>query len=293
MIPDPEIAGAGGRDVPKAYLGPVTYSGEHNFYVRSEALPLALYGVLGGGGGAPTGSGTAGYVHTFTPADTLPFFTLQEQVANSFDTFKYTDTYFDSLKLECAADGYMMGTLGLAARQQDAGQTPATPAFDATPMYVGSNITITYNAVTVQAQSFTFEYKNNLEKNHFILGSLLVDAMTPKRRDITGTFALRPQANTFFRQAMYGNSSATTPTGLPTAQQLIITATTYEIITGATSQVYTTTITLPEVELLPFKPTATGDNVLEHSIDFRVVKIAASNAATVAVTNGVATAYNT
>ena len=292
MIPDPEIAGAGGRDVPKSYLGPVTFTGEHAFYVRSESLPLAIYGALGGGGAAPTGSGTAGYVHTFTPADTLQLFTVQEQIGNGFDTFQYVDTIYNTLHLECAADGYMMGTLGLIARTQTAGVSPGTPAFDATPQYVGSNITVSLGGSQIPASAFAFDYNNNTENNHFVLGSLNYDVATPHRRDVTGSFTLRPTSNALFRQAMYGNSSATSPTGLPTVQNLTITATTYEIITGATSQVYTTSITLPEVELVPFKPSASGDNVIEHSIDFRAVKVAASNIVTIAVTNGVSTAYN-
>lgn len=292
MIPDPEIQGAGGRDVPKSHLGPVTFTGEHGFYVRSEALPLAIYGVMGGGGGVPTGSGTLGYTHSFTPADTLPAFTVQERLGDGFDTFQYVDTYFNSLHLEAAADGYLMGNVGLVARTQTAGVTAATPAFDNTPQYVGSNIAITYNAVSVPASAFSFDFTNNIENNHFVLGSLFYDVATPKRRDVTGSFTLRPQSNAMFRQAMYGNSAATTPTGLPTVQQLVITCTTYEIITGATSQVYTTTITIPEVELVPFKPAASGDDTIEHQIDFRAVKVAAANIATVTCINGITTAYN-
>lgn len=292
MIPDPEIQGSGGRDVPKSYLSPVSYSGDYEAYVRPEALPLAIYGALGGGGAAPTGSGVAGYTHSITPGDTLPVFTIQEKMGDSFDTFKYTDAYFNTLHLECAADGYFMTTLGVVARTQLAGETAATPAFDNTPQILGSNITISLGGSAVPASDFSFDWNNNIESNHFVLGSLLVDVMTPKRRDVTGSFTVRPQSNALFRQAMYGNAAATGPTGQPTVQNMTITATTYEIITGATTQVYTVTITIPEVELAPFKPGASGDDTMEHSIDFRAVKVAAANIATISVINGVSTAYN-
>lgn len=292
MIPDPEIQGAGGRDVNKTYLGPVTYSGDYEFYGRSEALPLAIYGVFGGGGAVPTGSGTAGYTHVFTPADTLPAFTVEENLAGGFDAFRYVDTYFNSLHLEAAADGYLQGTLGVVARSQTAGVTPGTPAFDNTPLYVGSAITISLGGSSIPAESFSFDFTNNIESDHFVLGSSLVDVMTPKRRELTGNVTLRPTSNALFRQAVNGSSSATTPTGQPTVQQMVITCSTYEIITGATTQVYTTTLTLPEVVLTPFKPEASGDDTMSHSIDFQAVKVAAANIASLSVINGISTAYN-
>lgn len=304
MIPDPEIQGAGGRDINRVYLSPVNFTGDYGFYMRSEALPLAIYGAMGGGGGAPTGSAAAGYVHAFTPADTLPAYTIQEQISNGFDVFQYVDTYFNTLHLEAAADAYLMGTLGVAARTQTAGVTPATPAFDATPMFVGSNIVITLGGTfsaatgtvsggtTLPAANFSLDYGNNMEVDHFVLGSLFVDQMTPKRRTVTGNFTLRPTSNSYFRQAMYGASASTSPSGQVTVQGMTIVCTSYEIISGATSQVYQVSINMPEVIWAPFKPEASGEDTVEHSIDFQAVKIAAANIATVVVTNGVSTAYN-
>lgn len=292
LIPDPEIQGAGGRDVNKTYLGPVTYSGDYEFYARSEALPLAIYGAFGGGGAAPTGTALLGYSHSFTPADTLPVFTVQEKLGDGFDVFSYTDTYFNTLHLEAAADGYLQGTLGVVARSQTAGVTAATPAFDNTPLYVGSAITVTLGGSSIPAESFAFDLNNNIESDHFVLGSNLVDVMTPKRREVTGSFSLRPTSNALFRQALNGAPASVTPTGVPTVQQMVITCTTYEIITGATSQVYTVSLTIPEVILTPFKPEASGDDTISHSIDFQAVKVAASNIATVSVINGISTAYN-
>lgn len=292
MLPDPEIQGAGGRDVPKPYLSPVTYAGDYEFYARAEALPLAIYGTLGGGGGAPTGTATSGYTHTFTPADSLPRFTIEEKVGDGFDTFRYVDAFFNTLHLEAAADGYLQGTLGVAARTQTAGVTPSTPAFDNTPLVVGSNISINVGGSTVPCESFSFDFNNNLETDHFVLGSLFVDEMTPKRREVTGNITLRPTSNSLFREAVNGSGGGTTPSGQTVLKAVTITCTTYEIITGATSQVYSTAISLPEVVLTPFKPEASGDDTMTHSVDFQAVKNAAANICTITVINGVTTAYN-
>ncbi len=45
MIPDPEIGGH--RDIPDAALGPVSYSGEFDVYLRPESAAFFLKAVLG------------------------------------------------------------------------------------------------------------------------------------------------------------------------------------------------------------------------------------------------------
>ena len=42
MVPDPEIGG--NRDVPDSQLGPISYSGEYDFYARLESLATLLQG---------------------------------------------------------------------------------------------------------------------------------------------------------------------------------------------------------------------------------------------------------
>jgi hypothetical protein len=45
LITDPEIGG--GRDTTEAYLGAASWAGDYEFYVRLEALPTLIQGVLG------------------------------------------------------------------------------------------------------------------------------------------------------------------------------------------------------------------------------------------------------
>jgi hypothetical protein len=45
LIPDPEIGG--GRDIADAFLGPVTFSGDYEFYVRLNAIMTLLNGAMG------------------------------------------------------------------------------------------------------------------------------------------------------------------------------------------------------------------------------------------------------
>lgn len=311
MIPDPEIAGAGQRDVPKVYLGPAVHSGDHEFYVRPEALPLWVLGALGQStaptqpGGAATPTALTGYQHVITTADTLPWFTIQENIGNGFDTMLYSDALVNTLHFECAADGYFQGKAGLLALVGNAGATPtASPTFDGTPLIIGSKISVnvggTYststNTVTggtqFPAQSFSFDLSNSIEDKHFVLGQLTPDYFTPKRREITGNLALRPQSNAYFRQSVFGTSGTQTSlTGLTAVTSCYITATTYEIIAGATSQVYSMVLGMGEIIIAPHKVSASQDSVLEESFDFRVVKVAGANSVSAVFTNGVSSQY--
>jgi hypothetical protein len=54
LIPDPEIGG--NRDVPQAYLGPISYAGGYEFYARLQMLAILLRGALG----APTSTNVVG-----------------------------------------------------------------------------------------------------------------------------------------------------------------------------------------------------------------------------------------
>jgi hypothetical protein len=66
MIPDAEIGG--NRDIPGAYLGPVSYSGDLEFYPRAQMLALLMYAALG----AKSSSNVAGTneVQTITTTGT-------------------------------------------------------------------------------------------------------------------------------------------------------------------------------------------------------------------------------
>lgn len=66
MIPDPEIGG--NRDKPGAYLGPVAFMGDLEFYPRMQMLALLMYGVLGAK--SSTASASTNEVQTITTTGT-------------------------------------------------------------------------------------------------------------------------------------------------------------------------------------------------------------------------------
>jgi hypothetical protein len=271
MVADAEIGGT--RDVVDAYLGPVAWAGDISFYCRLKAVPTLLKACLGTSATVTT---TGVTTHTITPLDaaTLPFLSIEEVVGGSLEVFHYTDVVVNTLHLECASDGYVMGTVGLVAMKQTAGNTKTSaPVWDNSPMIPGTNVTITYNAVALPAKSFSIDINNNFEVNDFRLGSFYLGALTGKRREITMATTIRPVDSSYWRQAVYGLPASTAPGGLLTKQQAVISITSYENIASSTPPTpYSLGITIPQAAIEPFSLSPNADDVIENAMTIQALR---------------------
>lgn len=289
MVTDAEIGG--GRDTVDAYLGGVSWSGDYEFYVRMESLPTLMKSALGS---AATVTTTGVSTHTITPLDsaTLPFLAVEENIGGTLETMQFTDAVVNTFHLEAEANGYLMGTAGLIAKTGVAGATKtATPVWDNSPMVVGTNISLTLNGVTLPAKSFSIDVNNNIEDDDFRLGTFTLGDLTAKSREVSGSFAIRPQDSALWRRAVFGTPTATTPGGLVTKDQLVITASTYEDIAGGTPATKSSiALTIPKVALEAFGLEPSGDDVIEHDISFRGLRpVPGTPILTAVVKNGKAT----
>lgn len=270
LVPDPEIGG--GRDTSDAYLGAISFAGDYEFYARMESVGTFLAAALGTKNSSWDATGMVG-THTITPSDAaqLPFLAVQEQIGAGLDDFNYTDAVVNTFHLEAEANGYLMGTAGLIAITQAPTATPvAAPDFDNTPLVVGTNITATYDGVTVPAKSFSLDINNNFEDDDFRLGSFFLGDLTPKSREITAQLSIRHDAKDMWRQATYGTAAAVAPGGIVTKKPLVITMTTYEDIAGSTPAVKASLqFTIPKCVISPFAYAPSGDDVLENDLDLR------------------------
>lgn len=288
LVTDPEIGG--GRDTVDAYLGAVSWSGDLEFYFRFKAICTLLKAAFGSAAVVTT---TGVSTHTFTPLDsaTLPFLSVQERVGSAMEKYNYTDVVVNTFHLEAEANGYLMGTAGLIARKQVAGVTvDASPTWDDSNLVVGTNITITYNGVTLPAKSFSFDMTNNFEDDDFRLGSFYIGDLTAKSREFTGSFSIRAADSTLWRTAVYGSSALTAPGGLTNKQQLVITCSTYEDIPAGTPLTkYSIVLTLPKVALEPYGLEPSGDDIIESDVSWRALRpVAGTAACTVVVKNDLA-----
>lgn len=283
LVPDPEIGG--GRDVVDAYLGASSWSGDFEFYARMDALATLLKACLGTAAAPVTTTGIT--THSISPSDaaSLPLLSIEEAIGNGLETYRYNDAVVNTLHLEAEANGYLMGTAGIIAAKQIAGATKTvTPVWDETPMVVGTNITVTYNAVSLPAKSFSLDINNNFEDDDFRLGSFYLGDLTPKRREVTASFGIRESSSALWRQATYGLPAATEVGGVTTKNQLIITCTTYESIPAGTPvQGYSLVITIPKFILTPYSLEASGDDIIESDLEGQAVRPASGTGLMTAV----------
>ena len=288
LVTDPEIGG--GRDTVDAYLGAASWAGDYEFYVRLEAVTTLLRGCLGDAETVPDTPAVGANTHNILPLDsaTLPYIAIEEKIGSGLETYQYIDAVVNTFHLESDANGFFMGTAGLIARQQTAGATPTTaPVWDNSPLIVGTNIAITYNGITLPAKSFSLDINNNFEDDDFRLGSFFLGDLTAKQREVNGSFTIRPQDSALWRQAVYGAPALTTVGGLTAKQALVITASTYENITGTTKGKFA--ITIPKTALEPFALEPSGDDIIENDISWRAVRPdPATEVASFSVVNGVA-----
>lgn len=272
LVPDAEMGG--GRDVPDALLGAVSYETDYAFYARFKGIATFLKAALGG---AATVTATGVTTHTFTPSDSsaLPFLSIYEEISSGLERMQYTDCVVNTFHLEADANSYLTGTVGVIGAQQLMG----VPAIDATALYdnstltVGTNIVVTYDGIDVQAKSFSLDINNNFENDDFRLGSFFLADLTPKRREVTASMTLRPESSAMMRQALNGSSVATSAGGLTTKKELVIAINTYEDIpAGTPATKYSLTFTLPKVIFEPYAFEPSGDDILETDVSMRAVR---------------------
>lgn len=273
LVPDPEIGG--NRDVPDAQLGPISFSGEFDFYARMESLAMLLRGVFGANA-APTGTAATGYTHVITPADTIPWISIEEKIGNGYEAFEYTDAKINTLHLEADANGYLMGTMGLIALTQALEAAPTAVGSqrrDTSPLMVGSNICVRWGGVDLPAKSFTLDVNNNIEDDDFRLCSLFLGDLVEKRREVTMGVTIRPNDSALWRTAMWGGPAATAPLGQSYKDDVEIEVTSYEDIEGADpGEKYSLVIAIPQAVIAPFSLDPSGDDVLEHDIEIRALR---------------------
>jgi len=295
LIPDPEIGG--GRDINAAYNGPVSYSGEFEFYARMEMLATLLGGAFGKVTSTAVGTGpTQVGTHVITPDDTSPWFSFEERVGTGVgsETFRYTDAKINSISLECEPDGYLQGTVGVLARKQTSGHAATVPAagqLDVTPLLVGTNMTCTIGGLTTYiTRSFQFDYNNNIEDDVFQLGSLYLADMTEKRREVTMGFTIRPTDLNLWKEATYGSSGASeAQAGAAVRKAMKVNIESYEFITGTT--VFSLEIDVPQAVMQPFAIEPSGDDVIEYDIEVQAIRPStATPICTATVVNALATA---
>lgn len=214
----------------------------------------------------------------FQPSDLaqLPFLGIEEQIGATMDIFRYTDSVVNTLHFECDANGYFMGTAGIIARVQAAlnsGALDVSGITDSGEMIVGTNVTVAFGGSSLAAKSMKFDLNNNFASDDYRLGSFFIGDLTPKRRECTVGVTIREQDKSLWRQATYGSSAATTPGGVITKQNILITANTYTQIPGSSpTLVQSISILMPNCAIKPYALKVSGDDIIDSDIEFQALR---------------------
>lgn len=274
LVPDPEIGG--GRDVPDAGLGTVSYSGDFEMYLRFNSILTFLNAALGR---TVTTVGTNGeQVHTITPSDNaaLPFLSVYEEISSGLETAQYTDCVVNTFHLEVEPNGYLSCTVGLIAVKQLLGVPvlDVSGIYDETTITVGTNVLVKHDGTNIKPKSFSFDLNNNFEDDDFRLGQFTLEDLTPKRREVTASMTVRIEDQALMRQALNGSGASVTPTGITTKKPLTVEMVSYENIPGTTPATvpYGLTLSLPQVIFEPFGYEPSGDDIIETDLSMRALR---------------------
>ena len=315
IIPDPEIGGD--RDTPGAILGTAAYTGDIEFYGRMDVLATLVAAAFGTSvttadtsldpatvtttAAVTTQADVGAHLHTITPTDSalaLPWLSVEEDVAGNYATFQYTDARVNTFGIEAEPNGILMASAGLIAKTQldisAGGGTPlASRVTDTTPLMVGTSVNVTIAGITNHCyRDFSLEFSNNMEDDVYSLGSTGLCDLTPKRRELTADFTLRPNDTSgrdLWRGAVNGTTTALTPvSGGAYTTSAVIDIPTAQVIPGSTvgDANYRIVIQIPEVIIEPFALEPNQDDVLEYSVTMRATRSDNANPlATVTIVN--------
>jgi tail tube protein len=247
-----------------------------------NVYPLTVEDVALTGGTAPaaalstTTPGTSGNnTHILTPADDIPWLSVEERIGNQFESFRYTDAKVNTFHLEADAQGFLMGSSDIVAIRQEAGFTEqTTPAWDESPLYVGGTILVRFNGVTLNAKSFNFDFANNMETDDFQLGSPFLNDLVPKRREVKLGFTHRPNDALLWRRAMYGDSSYTEAhAGAAYRGNMEVEIVSYETLDGTLNGTpFSIGLEFPNVVIAPFSVSPSGDDVIQADLEVQAIR---------------------
>lgn len=268
---DPEIGG--GRDITNAYLGPAKFGGDYEMYTRFESIGTFLRAALGS---VNTVTATGLSTHTFTPVDgQLPFMTVYEEISDAFERYLYTDAVVNTLHFEADANGLMMATAGMIARDQEPGvaDIDGSGIYDTTDTGTGSSVVVTYKGIDIKAKSFSWDLTNNFEDDDHRLGSFIVASLTAKEREITGSVTIRHQDALLLRQSSLGTPTATELGGVTTKEEMTIELKSYQPITGVTPTTpHSLKFTMPDVMFSPASAAPSGSDALESDLEWTALR---------------------
>jgi hypothetical protein len=242
------------RDRGVTYVTTSGVEGSPEFYVRDKPAGFWLYTVLG----AAAVTGTTNYVHTITPANSLPYITVWRSIADTLWE-EFLDCKVSSLTISAEAGQPLTMSAGIQGLQTT--RLTATPD-TATPVTLESGAVYSYNdaavtlggGATALVSSFELTIENNLTRQQ-------TDNVTPYdvvegQREVSLSFDLIFESLDEYNKFHYGGASGTT-----VSPNVFTTSAVFTFTKGANNEI---AFNLPSIAYteFPVEPNPGGDPIV-------------------------------
>lgn len=197
------------RDRGVTYVTSSGVEGSPEFYVRDASIGFWLWAALGAD--AVTGT-MPNFVHTLTPANSLPYITAWRDIADTLYE-QYRDCKVGTLTIGAEAGAPLTCTAalnGLQASRLTVAPDQATPiALQTGPVYNFNDATVTLSGgVTALVRSFELTIENNLTRQQ--TDDVVPYDVSEGAREVSLTFDLIFETLTEYNQFHYGGAAGTT-----------------------------------------------------------------------------------
>ena len=244
---------AGYRFATDKLPGGFKVTGDISLYVDAQSITKFLEGLLGNVSTSDDGASPAvAYKHTFTPANSLPSYTLEIFPEYPADySRQISGTGILSMRLEAEAGSPLTATIGvLGAKENLISPSSTSPTFaNISPLpFNNSSVEIEDSAVAT-VEAFRLDISNSIPDDAFVLNDMFLPALRLEGGEITGEMDIAFTSWDYYK-LFYGSSSATEPSETPSTVKIELIATGGS--TGSSTagyENYKLAITLPKCRL--------------------------------------------
>jgi len=260
-----------GRDYYKQSAGPVKAGGGFDFFVAPEnGIGQLLYYCLGAVSSAQQG-GTAAYLHTITPADDPPSFTVEKGL-DAVTGLQYPGCKVAKLTLKSVRKEKLSCSVDLTGKTEKV-VSLSTPSWSSLPDFTFAQGTFKVNTVACgDIVGIEARIINALKEDEYRPGSRVISKLPVGARRVEGRFDLEFVDKTQLER-FYGSASATEPQSALTGVALDLL---WEgaLIEGAYK--YSLELEIPQVYYTTAKALLNKRDLIMQNVEFHAIYDATS-----------------
>lgn len=238
------------RDQGVSYVSSTGAEGTPEVYGRDDVLDSLLVAALG----SVSTTGTTDFVHTITPANTLPYLTFYKELGNTLFE-QYEDCVVNELTISAEAGAPVSATVDLLGRATERlTAAPTLPDLSDSRVYTFNDATVELaGAATASVASFELTISNNISAQQ--TDDIVPYDIAVGQREVTLGFTLIFETLAEYNRFHYGST-----TGTAQSAELATVAADFQFDNGANNQLK---FTLPTIayEEFPVEPDPGGDAV--------------------------------